>query len=164
MHHTPESTVLSMPRHYEQASAGQQIPWSFAEHRLSNATIFWLATTRPNGSPHVTPVWGVWVDDSLYFTGIPTAAWARNLNVNANASIHLESGTEVVILDGWVEDLETVADPSIAGAIVYRWSEAYGKLVPDPVGDGMYCFRARTVRGWSRFPEDATKWTFEHRA
>ena len=150
-----------MPLHYEQSSVDQQLPWSHAEERLRNASEFWLATTRPGGEPHVTPVWGIWIDDSLYFSGIPTAGWAKNLVRNANASVHLESGTDVLILDGFVEDLESISDVTLADEIAARWTEMYKRLVPDPKNDGMYCFRTRTARGWTRFPQDATKWTFE---
>jgi hypothetical protein len=33
----------------------------------------WLATVRPDGRPHVMPVWAIWVDDAFYFvTGTTT--------------------------------------------------------------------------------------------
>jgi hypothetical protein len=150
-----------MPQHYEQASGDHQLPWSHAEERLHSASVFWLATTRRDGSPHVTPIWGIWIDDSLYFSGIPTAGWAKNLVRNPRAAVHLESGEDVLILDGFVEDLETIPEALVADEIITRWTSMYGRLVPDPANDGMFCFRARTVRGWTQFPEDATKWMFD---
>lgn len=53
---------------------------------------------------------GAWVAGALYFDGIPTARWARNLVANPHAAVHRESGTDVVILDGLVEDLVTGAE------------------------------------------------------
>jgi hypothetical protein len=36
----------------------------------------WLATVRPDGRPHVMPVWAIWVDDAFYFvTGTTTRSW-----------------------------------------------------------------------------------------
>jgi Pyridoxamine 5'-phosphate oxidase len=36
-----------------------------------------LATTDADGTPHVRPVWGVWVARCLYFDGHPHTRWAR---------------------------------------------------------------------------------------
>ena len=41
------------------------LPWSWAEERLRDSRNYWLATVRPDGRPHVMPVWAVWDD----FTG-----------------------------------------------------------------------------------------------
>ena len=149
-----------MPGGYGQPSGGRTLDWAEVERRLVAASNHWLATTRPNGAPHVTPVWGVWVRDAFYFDGIPTALWARNASRNPAACVHLESGDEVVILDGVVEDLPAIADAGLARAIVDQWSEKYGRLVPDPVNDGMYCLRVSRARAWTEFPADATTWTF----
>lgn len=35
------------------------IPWSRVVERLEREWNFWLSTTRPDGRPHVTPLWGV---------------------------------------------------------------------------------------------------------
>ena len=156
----PAATALAMPAGYEQ-SGERLLPWAFAEERLDAAENYWLATSRRSGAPHVTPVWGTWHLGSPYFTGIPTAAWARNVARSPSAAVHLESGTEVVIVEGVVEDLPSIDDPALAGPIVARWQEKYTRLVPDPVADGMYRLRARTVRAWTRFPADATRWTFD---
>jgi pyridoxamine 5'-phosphate oxidase-like protein len=37
-----------------------------AERQLHEARLFWLATVRPEGRPHV-PLIAVWVDGALYF-------------------------------------------------------------------------------------------------
>ena len=57
------------------------MPWAEATRRLTEdrSSTFWLATARPDGRPHVVPVWAVWLDDALYFAtfqdteGAPTA-------------------------------------------------------------------------------------------
>jgi hypothetical protein len=35
------------------------IAWAEAERRLTVSHDYWCATVRPDGAPHVTPVWGV---------------------------------------------------------------------------------------------------------
>jgi nitroimidazol reductase NimA-like FMN-containing flavoprotein (pyridoxamine 5'-phosphate oxidase superfamily) len=119
---------------------------------------YWLATTRPDKRPHVTPVWGAWVGGALYFDGIPTARWVRNIASDPAAAIHLESGTEVVILEGVVEDVATDAD--VAARIVAAWTVKYGRLLPEPATSGIFRLRPRTARAWSQFPDDATRYRF----
>ncbi len=36
--------------------------WSDVETRLLSTKNVWMATTRPDGRPHVVPRWGVWLD------------------------------------------------------------------------------------------------------
>jgi hypothetical protein len=150
---------LTLPAGYAVASGEVDLlSWNDVEGPLRDALNYWLATTCPDGRPHVTPVWGVWVNGALYFDGIPTARWARNLAANPALAVHLESGAEVVILDGIAEDLET--DLDLAARIVEAWDAKYGRLHPKPADQGIFCLRPRTARAWRSFPEDATRWTF----
>ena len=135
------------------------LPWSHAVERLERARYYWLATTHPDGRPHVTPLWGVWVDEALYFDGPPTTRWARNLRANPAASVHLDNGDDVVILEGLVEDLTT--DSELGSRIVDAWNTKYGRLHPDPAGDGILRLRPRVARAWSSESlEDGTRWQF----
>ena len=142
-------------------SAEGLLPWSHAEERIERARTYWIATTRPDGRPHTTPVWGVWVDRALYFDGHPDTRWARNLAANPAASVHLESGDDVVIVEGVVEDVERVTDAGLVARIVEAWAAKYGRLVPDPSGQGIFRLRPRTARAWSNSSlEDGTRWRF----
>lgn len=153
---------LKMPAEYETTEGDTLLPWSHVTERLGRAANYWLATTRPDGRPHVTPIWEVWVADALYFTGIPTSRWARNTTVNPAVAVHLENGDDIVILDGVVEDIEAIADADLSSRIVEAWDAKYGRLQPDPVNDGMFRLRPRSVRAWSRFPHDATRWELDN--
>lgn len=135
------------------------LPWSHAEERLEQARYYWLATTRRDGRPHVTPVWGVWVDDAVYFDGPPITTWGRNLKTNPALSIHLDSGDDVVILEGTAEDITT--DSVLGDRIVEAWNAKYGRFPPDPAGDGILRLRPLTARAWSSESlEDGTRWDF----
>lgn len=138
------------------------LSWSHARERLEQARNYWLATTRPDSRPHVTPVWGVWVDGALYFDGHPATRWAHNLAANPALSVHLESGDDVVILEGVAEDLVTEAE--LGARIVAAWNAKYGRLLPDPAGGGILRLRPRTARAWSTSSlEDGTRWQFDGR-
>ncbi len=109
----------------------------------------------------MTPVWGVWVDNACYFDGIYTARWARNLAENPLAWVHLESGTDVVIVDGTFD--EATADADECRATSAAWDAKDGRVRPDPSGDGIYRVRPRVVRAWTQFPDDATRYVFDDR-
>jgi len=67
----------------------------------------------PEGAsgPHTRPVWGVWRDGGFWFS---TGSQARrNLEANAAITVHLESGEEVVIVEGVAE---RVMDLDASGA------------------------------------------------
>jgi nitroimidazol reductase NimA-like FMN-containing flavoprotein (pyridoxamine 5'-phosphate oxidase superfamily) len=76
------------------------------EERLREARNYWLGTTRADGRPHAMPIWGVWLDGALWFgTGLESVK-GRNLLRDPRATIHLESGDDVVILEGTAERAE----------------------------------------------------------
>jgi PPOX class probable F420-dependent enzyme len=64
-----------------------------------------VATVRPDGRPHVAPVWYLWEDGTLYFETARTAVKANNLRANPNIAITVdveEGGLRLryVILEG----------------------------------------------------------------
>jgi hypothetical protein len=167
-HRTPGEPMVSRPH-----APGYQIPtveegllsWNHVEQRLTQAHNFWLATTRPDGRPHVKPLWAVWVDGALYFDGIPTARWARNLATNPAAAVHLESGEDVVILEGTVEDLANT-DAELGARVAAAYSATYGlalddPILPQPATRGIFRLRPRLALAWASFPKDVTRWRFD---
>ena len=93
--------------------------WSFVGERVSRTRNYWVATTHPDGRPHVAPVSGLWVDGTFCFGGDPRSRKARNLAENPNVVAHLESAEEVVILEGAAE---VISDPN--PALTERISDA----------------------------------------
>lgn len=159
--HEPESLPLHGPKSYNfPQTPDALLPWSHALERLERAHSYWLATTRPDGRPHVTPLWGTWIDNTLYFDGLPTTQWARNVAKNPSAAVHLESGDDVVILEGTVDTLETSAE--LGTRIVAVWDAKYGRLHPNPAKYPIFRFTPRTARGWSTSSlADGTRWQFD---
>jgi hypothetical protein len=158
--------VASRPRMFGGHPEPVPLPWAWAEARLRAAPHYWVATTRPDGRPHSRPVWGVWLDGAVWF-GTGSLA-VGNLAENPEVTVHLESGGEVVIVEGRAEP---VSDPARLGPVLdaynrkYHWDLDLASL-PGP----FHAVRPRVAFGWvsdptgldrgSAFQGTATRWQF----
>lgn len=124
-----------------------------ALEKLAGAQNFWLVTVRPDGRPHSVPVWGVVVDETVYFGGGPDTRKARNLDGNPNVVVHTESGDDVVIIEGEVWPVETDSEQE-------RVDDAYEKKYDMRHGPQVWGVRPRVAFGWTEFPRTMTRWTF----
>ncbi len=158
----PESSRPVMPKGYGVPEDPEgMLPWSHARALLQDASIYWIASTRPDGRPHVIPIWGAWVDDALYFEGGSETRWARNLRENPDTVVHIERGEDVVIIEGVAEEL---AGPTatLAATIADAFRRKY-PYHPDPDSwddGGLYVVRPRVARAWNDFPRTATRYRF----
>lgn len=76
--------------------------------RLSSQRNIWVATVRPDGRPHLAPVWFVAEGKALYFVTDPKSVKARNLQRNPRVAVSLEDGDAPYIVEG----LARPANPS----------------------------------------------------
>ncbi len=76
--------------------------------RLEDERNVWVATSRPDGRPHLTPVWFAWHNKKFYICIQPTSVKARNLAGNSALALSLEDGSKPVICEG---NAEVVALP-----------------------------------------------------
>jgi hypothetical protein len=142
------------------------LTWAEVEPRLVAAESYWLATTRPNGTPHVVPRWGVWVEGRFWYDGDPATRHARNLVENPACALHLESGTEAVIVEG--TSAPTRADAATLGVKLSTAFEKYHKLGYSPAADawegpeggGLRVLTPHRALAWFTFPTDATRFSF----
>jgi nitroimidazol reductase NimA-like FMN-containing flavoprotein (pyridoxamine 5'-phosphate oxidase superfamily) len=77
-------------------------PWPDAEKELKSAGVYWLATVRPDGRPHVTPLMGVWLDGIFSFCTGERERKAKNLAENRHVVVttgcnSMTEGLDVVI-------------------------------------------------------------------
>ena len=94
------------------------------EQRLQNDPIVWLITVRPDGRPHVVPVWFFWDGETFLICSQPNTQKLRNLRQNPHVMLALDGtgnlGDDVVVVEGTAELLNESswsmlrADPSIA--------------------------------------------------
>jgi nitroimidazol reductase NimA-like FMN-containing flavoprotein (pyridoxamine 5'-phosphate oxidase superfamily) len=134
------------------------LPWSHVTERMTQATHYWVCTVGPGDRPHATPVDGIWLDDRLYFGGSPQTRRQRNLVANPAVCVHLESGTDVVILHGDAHAQRP--DRLLAKRLAEASAKKYG-YAPKPEEyekSGVHAFRPRVVFAWTQLPKDATRW------
>ncbi len=62
----------------------------------------WLCTLRPDGSPHVTPVWFVYRDDVFWVSSGENNVKVRNVDNDPRVSLALEDGDAPVVAEGQV--------------------------------------------------------------
>lgn len=95
-----------------------------AVRRLSQAQNLWIATVRPDGSPHLVPIWFVWHAAFFYLCTAPGSVKAKNLEHNDRLVLALEDGAHPLICEGVAS---AVPRPWPDGAIAafqrkYDWS------------------------------------------
>ena len=137
----------------------EYLPWSHAQERLEGSRNYWICTVRPDGRPHSIPVWGFWLDDALYFGTAQTTRKARNLAHNPAISVHLESGDDVIILEGNTVEINDKAVFKKIDASCRTKYKMPLMIIPESV---LYCVRPRVVLAWkeSDFPATGTRWEF----
>jgi nitroimidazol reductase NimA-like FMN-containing flavoprotein (pyridoxamine 5'-phosphate oxidase superfamily) len=124
---TPDATALA---------------WTDAEDRLRNAALFWLATVRAEGRPHVAPLLGVWLDGALYFATGEGEQKAKNLATNTRVTITTGCASFSEGLDIVVEgEALVVKDKAKLQRVMDAYVSKYGE-------------------GW-RIPEEAPVLVFE---
>lgn len=99
------------------------VPWSEVLEAISPARNYWLTTINPDGSPQVSPVWGVVWSEALCFFTSQTTVKARNIARDSRTTIHLESAEDVVIIRGSADDLgEPVRHREIMDALATKYN------------------------------------------
>jgi general stress protein 26 len=88
--------------HYGFPSVRRRNParWRAIEARLGRELTIWLATTRHDGRPHLTPLWFVWLEGKIYIaTGAATQKFI-NMYSNQNVALALPDTANVVLIEG----------------------------------------------------------------
>jgi general stress protein 26 len=105
------------------------------------------------------PVWGFWFENALYFGTARASRKSRNLARNSAVCVHLESGDDVVILDG---DVVEVSDAETIAMINAGYRAKYQMPLWIHPENAVYRVQPRVVLAWTEknFPNDATRWEF----
>lgn len=141
------------------------LTWDWVTTRLTQSENYWLCSVRPNGHPHVVPLWGVFLDGKMYYDGSPETRHSRNIESNPHVSLHLENGTEAIMLEGTI-GLAGKPSPELGQRLAEAYKAKYKGFGYAPEPDswdqgGLYVFTPRQCIAWSKFNEDPTKFIFE---
>jgi nitroimidazol reductase NimA-like FMN-containing flavoprotein (pyridoxamine 5'-phosphate oxidase superfamily) len=154
----PGAEQLTLPSSY--GSPDQLLDWTSVEERLVASLHYWLATVRRDGTPHVVPVDGMWLDGCCYFGGDPATVHIRNLRRDGRAALHLEDAESAVIVEGeaeWVTPSKAVAQRLAAAAKVkYGYPQSASSYQ-----QGVWRLRPAKVLAWTTLYVDATRFRFE---
>ena len=134
------------------------LSWEHVTERLTAARDYWVGTANSAGAPHAVPVWGVWLDDRLYFSGGTEVRWVRNLRANPRVAVHIGSGDEPVIVEGAVILTEEQGDE--AERVMDAYGIKYGFRHPPP----FWRLRPRRAFAWTDLGKDATRWVLPNPA
>jgi hypothetical protein len=139
------------------------LPWAEAERRLTVSHDYWVATVRPDGRPHVMPVWGVWLDSRLWFSSGLRSRKARNLAVDPRCTVTTDDARDPIVLEGTAErvtDLDRIA--GFLAAVNTKYDTDMTADFLDPAVNGTFAVRPRWVFALREddFSGSPTRWTF----
>jgi hypothetical protein len=77
------------------------LEWHWVEEQLQAAGTYWIVA-RSDGPPHPRPVWGVWTGRRLLLS-VGSQVITQQLRADGPVTVHLDSGTDVVIVEGNVD-------------------------------------------------------------
>jgi nitroimidazol reductase NimA-like FMN-containing flavoprotein (pyridoxamine 5'-phosphate oxidase superfamily) len=141
------------------------LTWSHVEKRLAEALHYWLCTVRPNGRPHAVPKWAVYIQGKIYFDGSPDTRHARNIENNPYVVMHLESGEDVIIVEGMAKASGKPARElavQIAQALSQKYADRGYAPQPDQWNEGgLFEIELHKVLAWTQFTDDPTRFVLE---
>lgn len=81
-----------------------------------------MATTRPDGRPHLAPLWFVYVDDRIWIGTGDGSVRVANLRSNDQAALSLEDGDTPIAAEGTI----AIHEQDRPEAVVAAFAEKYG--------------------------------------
>lgn len=140
------------------------LPWSWAKERLGRSHDYWIASTWPDGRPHVMPVWGVWLDDALWFSSSADSRKVRNLRHDARCVATTDDAWEPVVVEGLakiVTDGARIA--AFLAASNAKYAVDYGLDFLDPSVNATVRLVPRWAFGLTEadFTGSPTRWRFD---
>lgn len=158
----PRTTRPHIPGYGIAKARTGMLPWVEVAAAFAAAPRYWIATTDPDGAPHVIQQWGAFIDGSLYFEGGSHTRWARNLTRDPRVGVSVEAEGLAIMVEGRVERLTPGAN--LANAIIAAYqTKPYG-YVPETKsweGDGLTAVRPARIFAWKYESFNATATRFE---
>lgn len=103
---------------------------------LARESTVWLSTVRPDGAPHLVPIWFSWDGREILIASKPGAQKVRNLRVNPTVMLALgeaEEDFDVGLMEGRAELLDRPAAEVLPASHLAKYSAHMARigLTPD---------------------------------
>jgi general stress protein 26 len=138
--------------------------WTWALARLEKSHNYWIATSRPDGRPHLMLVWGIWWQDAFWLSTGPRTRKAKNIAAHPHVVVGTEKADEAVILEGLAEEIK---DRAVWKQMAQVYNSKYGGDVePILMACGGCVFRVRPQKAFGQdehaenFADAVTRWQF----
>ena len=162
------------------------VDWSMVNNRLAEGMTqapstggpdrhtCWLATIDADGSPHVTGIGAIWVDDGFWFETGERTRKARNIARDPRCTLSIATREFDLVVEG---EASKVTDPPIVAAMAERWATEGWPCRVDETGQALTADYSAPSAGpppWFVYriepraatalaiiePGGATRWTF----
>lgn len=104
----PEASRPYMPGYGLPRDKKGLLPWKWADQRLAKSHNHWVATGRPDGTPHLMIVWGLWIEGAFYVSTGRQSRKAKNLALRPQCVVATEDAAKAVIVEGAAEKVSDV--------------------------------------------------------
>ena len=99
-----------------------------------NARTTWLSTVNEDGSPHVTAVGALWLDESFWFQTASGTRKGRNVARDPRCSVAVSVRDADIVFEG---DAARVTEPEALARIAKAWADNGWPAEPDASGTGI---------------------------
>jgi hypothetical protein len=124
MTHPVAEAITPTGRGAEVTPEARVLDWAEAERRLTAGGLRWLATVRPDGAPHVMPVFGAWSESVVFVASKDGARKSRNLDADGRCVLTTDVDGAHLVVEGEasrVRDRRTLERASATFEQVYGW-------------------------------------------
>jgi hypothetical protein len=155
----PIAEQMDVPPGYP--APAKLLSWDVVNQKLEQARVYWLASTRADGRPHVVPRDGVWIENALYYGGHEQTVHHRNVVANPAVAMHIGDGMEAIIVEGRVTvEPQSVEQASMLADASYAKYPQYGRMDLKLYQSGVLVLRPRRVLAWTSPGQDETRFRF----
>ncbi len=89
--------------------------------RLETQQNIWFGSVRPDGRPHLAPIWFVWLSGKVYVATDQDSVKSQNVRSNPRVVLALEDGTHPLICEGQAQPLARPLPEDVLAAFLKKF-------------------------------------------
>jgi PPOX class probable F420-dependent enzyme len=101
-----------------------QSPSQEVLEKLQSHQVIWFSSVRPDGRPHLAPIWFVWHAEKIFVSTDPKSVKSKNIRANPRVTLALEDGAHPVICEGIAHVVPGPWEAELKAAFLqkYEWN------------------------------------------